>query len=325
MSTAAAAATNAAALGRPEEDDTIAPAAVPEPSKPASQPHDDAELPPIGAHYVPPPPGSRIRDPLDELVMGVPTSRTIRAGEDGHIAWYDRTLLVPHEMLRVEMLRLQRMLRPEYFDPTVSWKVDLLFSYWQTYFVEVVHGHHDIEETIFFPAISERVALPPKLSADHRTLMRMLDEISGVEEQFRHAAGNDAQLRELAEELRRRVDEMCECMLEHLDEEEQCTPGMLRDHFDEAWEQRMVHRIVSEERRHSPQVMNRQLPMILAAMGKWGGPHVQHEMMKTLPPPARLFVRYKLVPADRRVHLGMFYAMGGDVPFHPPKGNCAVL
>lgn len=40
-----------------------------------------------------------------------------------------------------------------------------------------VHNHHDHEEKIFFPWMETKVKLPPKMSADHKTLIANLDDV----------------------------------------------------------------------------------------------------------------------------------------------------
>jgi hypothetical protein len=40
-----------------------------------------------------------------------------------------------------------------------------------------VHNHHDHEEKIFFPWVETKVKLPPKMSADHKTLVANLDDV----------------------------------------------------------------------------------------------------------------------------------------------------
>ena len=43
---------------------------------------------------------------------------------------------------------------------------------------EVMHDHHDHEEKIFFPWMQTKIQLPPKMSADHKTLIANLEEVS---------------------------------------------------------------------------------------------------------------------------------------------------
>lgn len=60
--------------------------------------------------------------------------------------------------------------------PLQQWQVDA-FRAIASDFYDRVHKHHDHEEHLFFPFFETRVKLPPKMSADHKTLMAALDRV----------------------------------------------------------------------------------------------------------------------------------------------------
>lgn len=72
--------------------------------------------------------------------------------------------------------------------------------------------------------------MPARMTDDHHTLMRQLDEIA-VWSRSLLAVLESGRLDELAAELRQRVTDMCDSMRDHLSEEERVIPAILRDHF----------------------------------------------------------------------------------------------
>lgn len=51
--------------------------------------------------------------------------------------------------------------------------------------MKFVHGHHQAEETVFFPAVEAKTGkqLPPSMTADHHTLIELLEQIAPLEHQ----------------------------------------------------------------------------------------------------------------------------------------------
>ena len=159
--------------------------------------------------------------------------------------WYDRHFLIPHEAIRYDMLLMERALQPQYFQPRRTWKVRRFFQWYQTYFVEPVHHHHDTEEKLYFPWVLQKpgVTMPHRMTDDHVTLLRQLDEIAAMERKFAGTM-DSAQLDTLAAELLRRVSDMCEHMRDHLAEEERIIPPLLRDNFTEPESLAVINQIV---------------------------------------------------------------------------------
>ena len=76
------------------------------------------------------------------------------------------------------------------------------------------------------------MVMPQRMTDDHKTLLKQLDAIAAMEQQFAGCM-DDTQLNVLADELRQRMTTMCDNMREHLAEEERIVPPLLRDHFTE--------------------------------------------------------------------------------------------
>ena len=159
--------------------------------------------------------------------------------------WYTRHLLIPHEAIRYDMLLMERILQPQYFQPQRTWKVKRFYRWYRTYFLNPVHHHHDAEERLYFPFVLQKpgVALPQRMTDDHKTLLRQLDEIAAMEQTFAGCV-DSAQLDGLAAELRQRVCDMCDNMRDHLAEEEEIIPPILRDHFTETEALTVVNKII---------------------------------------------------------------------------------
>jgi len=107
-------------------------------------------------------------------------------------------------------------------------------------------GHHDAEEHVFFPAISKRVNIPEKTSADHKTLMKGLDELTALGEQFKALGQNEIASRKVLPLLRAKWHEVLEMMLPHLAEEEEQMLE-IKNHFTKAEVDAITQTILKEE------------------------------------------------------------------------------
>ena len=100
-----------------------------------------------------------------------------------------------------------------------------------------------VYRSIFFPAIMARAPpLPPRMTADHKTMMAQLEAIRLMQAQFTSTT-DPKQLDELAVLLRERIHSLAALMREHLNEEEELIPPLMRDHFTEA----EIHHIISSK------------------------------------------------------------------------------
>eukprot|EP00304_Pavlova_gyrans_P016101 CAMPEP_0206034330 /NCGR_PEP_ID=MMETSP1466-20131121/1265_1 /ASSEMBLY_ACC=CAM_ASM_001126 /TAXON_ID=44452 /ORGANISM="Pavlova gyrans, Strain CCMP608" /LENGTH=319 /DNA_ID=CAMNT_0053408607 /DNA_START=50 /DNA_END=1010 /DNA_ORIENTATION=- len=100
------------------------------------------------------------------------------------------------------------------------WEIDEL-KLWFARVSENVHHHHDNEEKVFFPKIRERVALPERLTADHKTMLAALTEAD--------AAVNAIRSQSDVSKAYTKVKAVQDMMLPHLKEEEDDTlPAMMK-------------------------------------------------------------------------------------------------
>lgn len=118
-----------------------------------------------------------------------------------------------------------------------AWMGDNLQS-WYTNFVHIVHSHHDHEEDIFFPAMNKRCKVPPKMSVDHKELIRLLkvteEKCEFTGNMLRESAGGDSDMKALHQAVQEFYDaflEMKNHMEQHLAEEEVVGIPLFRAHF----------------------------------------------------------------------------------------------
>lgn len=197
--------------------------------------------------------------------------RGLGMGDAAKLEWGYRTFAVPHEMLRVEIKRLVALSSPEWYSEGAMHRPTVLRSYYESLIKPIIHAHHESEEQLWFPEISKHLAVAPKMSADHATLMELLDSISSRIADLERSVGSDnAVMKERAEALHEVTTRLAGMFDEHLLEEEQLAAQFMQ-HLDEAWERRMIERQVAFARRnHSSEVVSMEFAAILLAMEKWG-------------------------------------------------------
>ena len=64
--------------------------------------------------------------------------------------WYNRHLLIPHEAIRFDMLLMERILQPQYFQPRRTWKVKRFYKW----------SPHSLSHTASLPPLSLTVPYP---------------------------------------------------------------------------------------------------------------------------------------------------------------------
>ena len=113
-----------------------------------------------------------------------------------------------------------------------------------------ITAHHHAEEQILFPMLCKKVKIPEKTSSDHKTLMKVLEDISEIGKLHRQDGGNeintDASAKYLPS-LRAKWSELVVMMLPHLAEEEEQMMTFIKDAFVEAEFDQMVMKIVRSE------------------------------------------------------------------------------
>jgi iron-sulfur cluster repair protein YtfE (RIC family) len=206
----------------------------------------------------------------------------------GSKLWNEASLLVPHEVIRNDIIRLWRAVSPENFKPVEPWKVDNWFKYYTEYFYTGVHQHHDLEEKIYVPWIKSKVSyIPEKLSDDHKQLMSLLDKIKNKKKDFEWAFSHkDSVGADLAgTELYELVKDLMDKMFLHLAEEERIFPSILKDSFSEVEHDQITQTIL---RTMSMREVAKTIPITLKCMEQWATPQQIETFRAQMPP----FVRF---------------------------------
>jgi len=213
--------------------------------------------------------------------------------------WADEGLLKVHEPLRADLERLTDALRPEFFDGTVSWKVDDFFA-WFDSFSSIVHHHHDSEENFIFPAIASKGHLDSKLLADHKALLTVLEDIPKLKALFDNAK-NDAEKKSAAAKLRGQAAALKKLLIDHLDYEELVTVKELKAHFTlDDWS------VVEEAIKNSVSIRDGRytIASFVFHMRVWGGQDELDRLFAKIPAPAKLIISYILTSEYAFDHIG---------------------
>lgn len=165
--------------------------------------------------------------------------------------WADESILLPHELIRSALNRMEHVLKEDNFGEYAIWKITYFQRWYKKYFCTFVEHHHTAEENIYFPFIKTKVEIPEKVETDHSELMNLMDDIKGI---------YDIDL------LRNKVSILKEKMFEHLAEEEQIIPSALRDNFTKLQEKIIVNMIIQSLGLSGNKVA---LPWVLDNMSTW--------------------------------------------------------
>ena len=150
---------------------------------------------------------------VDPLPLRAPLSTTVQADADtGKIPWHKALMLIPHEFIRVEMLRVTRVIRFLTKDcalpPAKRWRVRRFHAYMAEWFRPMIIDHHETEEHICVPHVEalgedltklESGRTDEGLVKDHEELMSMLESFCDE-----HVAGLAA-VSDPTEDISRRV------------------------------------------------------------------------------------------------------------------------
>ncbi|KAG2444363.1 hypothetical protein HXX76_001119 [Chlamydomonas incerta] len=112
--------------------------------------------------------------------------------------------------------------------PLAGWQVTDIHSVTKHFYHEI-RMHHDHEEDVFFPYLEKKVKVPPKMSADHKSLMALLDRVRDLALSLKPAAP-EACL-STVEELYSTLVQLRKDMKEHLEEEEVIGLPLMRKNF----------------------------------------------------------------------------------------------
>mmetsp|Transcript_47880 Transcript_47880/g.89237 ORF Transcript_47880/g.89237 Transcript_47880/m.89237 type:complete len:304 (-) Transcript_47880:220-1131(-) len=222
--------------------------------------------------------------------------------------WCDAGLLVPHEALRHEMLLMEKSagLLVAADDPAQDGWRSVNFSNWYTgIFHPLIHAHHDNEELIYFPWVATKASLPEKLTADHKTLVVLLDSIKAHCEAVATANGGPGAAEAIAS-IRKEVPLFVAEMIAHLKEEEEIIPPLMRAHFTQAEENAVVGQIIQKGGLTEARFF---LPSIKLTMAKWASPEMRAGVDGGIPPPLVHLLNNYFVPDYQNV-----YGMMRDSP-----------
>lgn len=206
----------------------------------------------------------------------------------------DTTLLIPHEAIRRETNAMEKSILALNPDAPESdaWKAINFSKWYLEFYYNSIHDHHDSEELLYFPYIAQRAELPERLAADHVELIGVLNDFKASCETIIKEGGRGDATKEAIKNIQAKFTPFKESMFAHLKEEETITPPILREHFTEEDNNRVVQQIIKRgglnEARHF-------LPSIVLAVREWGGAGLQAGFQGELPGPiSHLLTNYYL-------------------------------
>ena len=155
------------------------------------------------------------------------------------------------------------------------------------------------------------------MSADHVTMMQMLDGISALEPDF--ASTTDPVERDaLASTLRERVHSLAGMMREHLNEEEVIIPPILRDQFSEAEGFAMVNKIVPSRGLDNLWL----LPGEIINQSRIGGDNSRDYLLNAVPGLLRWHWKQFSVSWYKPENLDLINSLLVDSDEEPPRPRC---
>ncbi|PSC71488.1 hypothetical protein C2E20_5000 [Micractinium conductrix] len=142
--------------------------------------------------------------------------------------------VLSHDALRLDLSDLERLVDALQVAaaagrPPSAEQLAVARAAWQ-YHAHMLTVHHDTEEELYFPLLRTRFAVPDKQSADHQSIVGLMQECGRGFKAAGGAAGTPAAAAKL-EALRasfRRFKSLCEA---HYREEEAETLPLIRQHF----------------------------------------------------------------------------------------------
>jgi len=246
------------------------------------------------------------------------TSRVIKT----HDNWYDFGLLVPHETLRLAQNDMLAVTQPQHFNVDKHpWKYQQFYRWFNEFYYPFIHHHHHNEEAIYIPWMKTKVKdFPPKIAADHKQLIELLDVVKDTEKDFLSAATDGAKLLAAAELLRQRLNNLINHTNDHLEEEERVVPPLLKEHFKEEEEQVPIQQIVKG---NGFDGNRKELPWIIDAMGRWGGEKfIQERFWKKVPGIEKSFYYKYWKDEYEKTNRGLIQSIKLDTKPRDPVQHC---
>lgn len=146
-----------------------------------------------------------------------------------------------------------------------------------------IEEHHHTEEKIYFPWIKERTEFPEKqFSMEHKEMVKEMEKMKDACEIICKKGGKGCG-KEIAI-LKNTIPTFEKDMRDHLREEEQTIPSLLRANFTQEEEGEIVEKILASG---GLTMTKKFLPPVLLAMQEWGRPEFYDEFCASMPPPIR--------------------------------------
>ena len=253
-----------------------------------------------------------------------PTSRVIDIAKD----WREEALLVPHEAIRWYDRELMKILNE--FDPvsrpSCVWKTKVLFDFLENYYIPCVHHHHDGEENIYNVHIlkkCEAQGIPNPfftIKREHEELMSRLQKISSYRTAFEK---QDVKAAEKLAEFKQFFKDFLNFMEDHLAEEEQTYPKILRDcGMTQEEEKAAVGEILQGLGLDGNKKL---LPVIMYAMCMWNGTDQMEEWYEAaVPMPIRMLNNNFWLEDFHQNQLRVLVALQNEEEFIPQSPACNV-
>eukprot|EP00403_Amphidinium_massartii_P019137 CAMPEP_0178408172 /NCGR_PEP_ID=MMETSP0689_2-20121128/19803_1 /TAXON_ID=160604 /ORGANISM="Amphidinium massartii, Strain CS-259" /LENGTH=270 /DNA_ID=CAMNT_0020029261 /DNA_START=120 /DNA_END=932 /DNA_ORIENTATION=- len=203
-----------------------------------------------------------------------------------------------------------------------------LRDWYNKYYLSYVHEHHDIEEKVYFPWISEQVqakGLPPiseKVAAQHVDLVKALELLQKLLTELAASAApqspTSSKKAELLMQLKKEAHAFAGDLFEHLDEEEQNICPLMRKGLAEETVQAKETEIVQSLGLGMAKMA---LPWIYESL-LFFDPTPEKRVAATfyehLPPPLRFFMWASWTGEHERSNTGVIEALAnGNVPAAP--------
>ncbi len=210
--------------------------------------------------------------------------------------WADESILLPHELIRNAIIRMETVLSIEKFGEYSDWKMEYFHKWYENYFYNFVHHHHQIEEQIYFPFLKTKANVPEKVVNDHTALIKQLDEIKEIE--------NIGILRDKVKDLKIN-------MFEHLAEEEQFVPTILRENFTQNEEKEMIDQIIQSLGLNGNKMA---LPWIIDSMKLWSNKKKIDDLYNSLPIFIKILYNCNWLSDYKKNNIGLLQAILDNKP-----------
>lgn len=132
---------------------------------------------------------------------------------------------------------------------------------WWAVRTHLIHEHHDNEEIVFIPWMQTKVAVPQKVSADHKLLIASMDEISAIVKKL-ESQDEGARIAALDTLRDKQWPAFASLFLEHIREEEVVLTPLMQANFSFNEYQTMVAAIVKRAMKDGPV----ELPWMITGM-----------------------------------------------------------